>query len=341
MGVIAYDQPVKDLIAGLDATGHVTHTAYRKTSVTFHHNGGRLSHEGVLEVWKTREASAHFDVDGSGAVAQYVRVNEYAWATGNTQGNQSSISIEMADATLAPDYVIADATWRSAARLAGWLFARVIGVAPTPDTVHLHHDWKATTCAGPFMDKIRAQLFQAVLDAYNEFAKNVPQPAPPSPAPTPPAPTGTVEEIAREVIAGQWGNGPERQQRLTTAGYDAAAVQAAVNRLLSGGTPAPAPVRQNVHEVALRVIAGDYGNGPDRSARLVAAGYNSMDVQVEVNRILGGSGGTAPTRNSISLLASQVVAGQWGNGTERASRLTAAGYDAAAVQAEVNRRLRG
>jgi hypothetical protein len=86
---IAYDLPVKDLIAGLDATGHVTHTAYRKTSVTFHHNGGRLSHEGVLEVWKTREASAHFDVDGNGAVAQYVRVNEYAWATGNTEGNKS------------------------------------------------------------------------------------------------------------------------------------------------------------------------------------------------------------------------------------------------------------
>lgn len=42
----------------------------------------------------------------------------------------------------------------------------------------------------------------------------------------------TVNEIAREVIAGKWGNGSERKQRLTAAGYDAAAVQKQVNAIL-------------------------------------------------------------------------------------------------------------
>lgn len=42
----------------------------------------------------------------------------------------------------------------------------------------------------------------------------------------------TVDELAREVIAGKWGNGSERKQRLTAAGYDAAAVQKRVNILL-------------------------------------------------------------------------------------------------------------
>lgn len=42
----------------------------------------------------------------------------------------------------------------------------------------------------------------------------------------------TVTELAREVIAGKWGNGTERKTRLTAAGYDYAAVQAEVNRLL-------------------------------------------------------------------------------------------------------------
>ena len=60
MTTIAYDKPVVDFIAQLSATGHVTHTAYKKTSVTLHHNGGRLSHQGVLNVWKVRPASAHF-----------------------------------------------------------------------------------------------------------------------------------------------------------------------------------------------------------------------------------------------------------------------------------------
>ena len=39
----------------------------------------------------------------------------------------------------------------------------------------------------------------------------------------------TVEELAREVIAGNWGNGTEREMRLKAAGYDYAAVQKRVN----------------------------------------------------------------------------------------------------------------
>lgn len=44
--------------------------------------------------------------------------------------------------------------------------------------------------------------------------------------------TKTVDELAREVIAGKWGNGSERKQRLNASGYDAAAVQQRVNILL-------------------------------------------------------------------------------------------------------------
>ena len=42
----------------------------------------------------------------------------------------------------------------------------------------------------------------------------------------------TVAELAKEVIQGKWGNGEERKKRLTAAGYDYAAVQKEVNRLL-------------------------------------------------------------------------------------------------------------
>ena len=42
----------------------------------------------------------------------------------------------------------------------------------------------------------------------------------------------SVEELAREVIAGKWGNGDDRKARLTAAGYDYAAVQKKVNELL-------------------------------------------------------------------------------------------------------------
>lgn len=42
----------------------------------------------------------------------------------------------------------------------------------------------------------------------------------------------TNAELANEVIAGKWGNGEERKQRLTAAGYDYDAVQAIVNKLV-------------------------------------------------------------------------------------------------------------
>ena len=42
----------------------------------------------------------------------------------------------------------------------------------------------------------------------------------------------SVDAIAREVIRGDWGNGDERKQKLTAAGYDYFAVQKKVNELL-------------------------------------------------------------------------------------------------------------
>lgn len=42
----------------------------------------------------------------------------------------------------------------------------------------------------------------------------------------------TVTELAKEVIAGKWGNGQDRKNRLTAAGYEYTAVQNKVNELL-------------------------------------------------------------------------------------------------------------
>lgn len=44
----------------------------------------------------------------------------------------------------------------------------------------------------------------------------------------------SLEEIAKEVIDGKWGNGVERKQRLRAAGYNPSIVQLRVNELLKG-----------------------------------------------------------------------------------------------------------
>lgn len=56
--------------------------------------------------------------------------------------------------------------------------------------------------------------------------------ATPAPATKPAASAKkTIEQLAREVIRGDWGNGAERKKRLTAAGYNYSAVQKRVNEL--------------------------------------------------------------------------------------------------------------
>ena len=43
----------------------------------------------------------------------------------------------------------------------------------------------------------------------------------------------SVDEIAKEVIQGKSGNGTERKEKLTAAGYDYATVQKRVNEMLA------------------------------------------------------------------------------------------------------------
>jgi hypothetical protein len=335
--VAAYDKGVNNLISGLNATGHVTHTQHRKDMVTIHHNGGRLSHQGVLNVWKTREASAHFDVDAAGAVAQYVEMNEYAWACGNTDGNKRSISIEMCNEATSGDWPVSETTWRSAARLAGWIHAKVFGFRPSGNSIVPHKHWKPTTCAGPYMDAHLSAFIQVAQQAFDFFKGGGSQPAPP------PAPSGgkSISEIADEVIAGKWGNGDTRKYRLQQAGYDPAAVQAEVNRKLSGGdhTPPPAPARKTNEQIAAEVIRGDWSTGDERKRRLQQAGYDYDAVQRIVNQRVG-NGAPAAHRSTLTEIARQVIAGHYGNGPERRRLLEGQGWNYASVQAEVNRLLR-
>jgi hypothetical protein len=240
MPTIKYDRKIANFIAGLNKTGHVTHTKHRKTSVTLHHNAGRLSLLGILKVWQTRPASAHFQVDGRGDIGQYVNVNEYAWASGTTKGNRESIHIEMANSAVGGDWPVASATWHNAARLAAHLHLKVLGVRPTRKTLKMHRDWKQTACPGTFIARIYPQVLRLTQWWYDELRgahKKAPA-KPTNPGPKPPAkkllPLATV---AQQVLNGLWGNGDVRKRRLTAAGYNYRAVQDEVNRRVYGGAP--------------------------------------------------------------------------------------------------------
>lgn len=142
----------------------------------------------------------------------------------------------------------------------------------------------------------------------------------------------SITDVAKEVLAGKWGNGDDRKGALQAAGYDYTAVQAKVNELCSGKAPTPT---KSVEDVAREVLAGKWGNGDARKSALSAAGYDYNAVQAKVNQLCNGGNGA----KSVDTIAREVIAGKWGNGNERKQKLEAAGYNYSAVQVRVNQLL--
>jgi len=56
--------------------------------------------------------------------------------------------------------------------------------------------------------------------------------------------------------------------------------------IIAGKTKEEKPKKKTIKELAEEVIAGKWGNGEDRKARLTAAGYNYNSVQKKVNELL-------------------------------------------------------
>lgn len=93
----------------------------------------------------------------------------------------------------------------------------------------------------------------------------------------------SVNTIAREVLAGKWGNGTDRKNKLVKAEYDYNKVQAAVNKLVKTSQITQDKI---INAVAHEVIAGKWGNGQERIDRLKAAGYDPDKIQKRVNELM-------------------------------------------------------
>ena len=87
----------------------------------------------------------------------------------------------------------------------------------------------------------------------------------------------TIDQVAEDVLAGVYGNGADRKNRLQAAGHDYEAVQKKVNEIVHN---------REIDQAARDVIAGKYGNGQTRKRKLEAAGYNYSEVQKKVNEMI-------------------------------------------------------
>ena len=76
------------------------------------------------------------------------------------------------------------------------------------------------------------ERWQKLLDDLGESNKTATPVKKPSTTKPATSKKKTNTEIAKEVLAGKWGNGETRKKKLTAAGYDYAAIQKIVNSML-------------------------------------------------------------------------------------------------------------
>ena len=258
-------------------------------------------------------ASAHYFVDDiTPEIYQSVAEGDTAWHAGDWQMNCRAIGIEVVSA--GEDFSATEV------EKLGWLVRKLMakyGIGASG--VIRHYDVTGKLCPAPYVAASKWAALKAAITGGVVSGGT-----------TPAAPDGTVAELARRVIAGEFGNGDARRAAL---GSRYSEVQAEVNRILAGGSSsAPAqPAAPDIEALAQAVIRGDYGNGDDRRAAL---GSTYDAVQARVNEILGAGGSDGGSGGAdIDALARAVIRGEYGNGEERRSRLGPL-YDA--VQARVN-----
>lgn len=266
-------------------------------TITIHCMAGNLTIETCANVFAptSRKASSNYGVGTDGRIGCYVDENDRSWCSSNKANDMRAITIEVAnDGGADTGWHVSGVAMNSLIKLVTDVCKRnnikkLVWSDNKDDRINhrngcnmtVHRDFKNKACPGDYlMSKMSyiADEVNKLLGASNGSAVSWV-------VPSSNTHTKTLDEVAKEVINGKWGNGSERKKRLEAAGYVYSAVQARVNELCNKGS-VNSTTRKSVDTIAREVIKGLWGNGSDRKARLEAAGYNYKEVQSRVKALL-------------------------------------------------------
>ena len=250
--------------------------------ITIHHMAGNLSVETCGRVFnvKTRQASSNYGIGSDGRVGMYVEEKNRAWTSSSPSNDNQAITIEVAnDGGANTNWHVSDKALAKLIDLCVDICKRngIASLNYTGDAngnLTRHNMFANTTCPGPYLQSKFPYIASEVNKRLNGSSTSVPSND---------ISSKSVDELAKEVIAGKYGNGDARKSALGSR-YDE--VQARVNEILNGNkptpTPAPQPTESNDDLLTLvkKTIRGDFGNG---DARKKALGSRYDEVQKQVN----------------------------------------------------------
>lgn len=149
--------------------------------VGIHYNAGNLTVEQCYNVWLTREASAHYQVESRGRIGQLIWDGDTAWALGNFPANQKSINIEHANN---PDGTINEIVLDKGAHLTAAV-CKYYGLGRPEWNVNVfpHKHFSATSCPGQIYGSQKDAYIQRAQYWYDQMTAPAPEPEPTTPLP--------------------------------------------------------------------------------------------------------------------------------------------------------------
>ena len=291
---------------------------YKICKFTPHHMAGVLTGEQCAKLFQnsSRNASANYCIGNDGRIVGCVDEDNRAWTSSSKSNDCQAITIEVSNSSTGGDWPISEAAWNSLVNLAVDVCTRygfrLVYDGTANGSLTRHNMFAATSCPGKYLQSRFEELARVVNAKLDEANKPEPQPVP---APSTKFQVGDTVNINGIYTSS---NSTNKLNPLRNSGKITKIVAGALNPyLLDNGNlgwtndnciittkqEEPQPSKKSVNTIANEVIAGQWGNGADRKAKLEAAGYNYNEVQNEVNRILNGGNNTVvtPVNNEIKV----------------------------------------
>ena len=345
---------------------------YKICKITPHHMAGRLTGEQCGRIFQNanRNASSNYGIGYDGRIYGYVDEENRAWTSSNSTNDCQAITVEVANSSNGGDWPISDAAWESLINLCVDVCKRYgFRLDYTGDrngSLTRHNMFANTNCPGPYL---QAKLPELARIVNEKLDGGTPTPTP-VPEPTTDHQIGEVVTINGVYTAS---NSTKKLNPARNTGTITKIITGARNPyLLDNGNlgwvnddcitsstpapqPTPTPAPSEGYLVKVTANALNIRKGPGTNYGIAGCirdkgVYTIVETQGNWGRLKSGAGwicldytskeGSAPSKKSNEEIANEVIAGKWGNGSDRKNRLTAAGYDYNAIQKIVNQKLK-
>lgn len=336
---------------------------YPISKITIHHAAGVMSFDELLKFVATcgRDMSSNY-VLRQGKLGLVVEEKYRAWTSSNAENDHRAVTIEVGNSSFGGQWPIAPEDLNMLIKWCADVCIRNniprLYYDGTPNgTLTLHEMFVATACPGPYIKSKLNYICQEVNKIIEANAKGVV----PNTSTVETQPTyKVVTDVYGYTTAADAVNDINRKCTVEAGTYHVFnETDGAVNVTVKSDVPGAwiskssnkEPVKSTtstLESIAYEVIRGEWGNGSERTSSLAKAGYIATNVQQAVNAILArkpvpniplylNDSKPIVAKKTADEIIKEVIAGKWGNGAERKTRLTEAGYDYNIIQREVNK----